>query len=512
MQLVRSGSANCFHQEKMMQQRFALAFRVGVLALLIAEGVFAQRNAASIFGAVTDPTGAAVAAAAIRVTNQDTGVSVEVTSDQLGNFLVPDLAPGTYSLTASAPGFKQFVQTKLVLNVDQRPQIRIPLQIGDTRESITVQAEAALLESTHANIGGVIETVNAEQLPLNGRQFLPLALLLPGVAPANGGQTVGRNGGPRNTGVNMGGNRPTNNTYLIDGVDSFGFQWKNTSIRPSIASIQEFKVLNSPYDPQYGVVSGVTVNVITKGGTNQLHGELFEFLRNDKLDSRNFFDIRKPAYRHNQYGGAIGGPIRKDRTFFFGAYEGFKSRRGASAGAVVPTPAQLAGNFSTDARVLNDPASNAPFPGNIIPQARFSEVSKRFLKYYPAPNTAVTAPNFINSLPDVLDEYQYVAKLDHSFSNSFKLFGRYTISNADRNTPGTLPAFGFVNKMFVQNAAVGASYIFGPKTFMDVRLGFNREDVFGSSEQVGRVKSSSFGIANLDVPTVVDGVPDIRVQ
>jgi len=483
-----------------------------VLSLLAAGATFAQRNAASIFGTVTDASAAAIPRVSVRVTNENTGVISTATTNEVGNFTMLDLAPGSYTLTATAQGFKQWVQQHIVLNVDQRPQINVTLQVGDTSESVTVQAEIPLVDSTHANIGGVVDNVNTEELPLNGRQFLQLSLLLPGVSPNAGGQPTARGGGPRNVGVQLGGNRPTNNTYIIDGTDSFGFRFKNTSLRPSVASIQEFKVLNSPYDPQYGVVSGVTVNVVTKSGSNQLHGELFEFFRNDRLDARNFFDVNKPPYRQNQYGGSIGGPIRKDKTFFFGVYEGFKSRRGLTAGAQVPTPAQLSGDFSSDPNPIIDPLTNTPFPGNIIPSNRISEVAKRFIPFYPAPNSGRIAPNFINSASDRIDEYQYMARLDHSFSDKWKAFARYTISNVDRLTPSGIPRFGTINLMTVQNAVAGSTLVLGPASTLDIRVGFNREDALNGSEQVGKQKSASFGITGLAVTPQIDGVPNIAIQ
>lgn len=484
---------------------------VALLMLAIATATLGQRNAASIFGSVTDPSGAAVPRVSIKATNENTGVESVATTNDVGNFTLLDLAPGPYTLSTTAQGFKQYIQKNLVLNVDQRPQINIVLELGNASESVTVRAEVPLVDSTHANIGGVVNNINTEELPLNGRQFLQLSLLLPGVSPNAGGQPTARGGGPRNVGVQLGGNRPTNNTYIIDGVDSFGFRFKNTSLRPSVASIQEFKVLNSPYDAQYGVVSGVTVNVITRAGGNRIHGELFEFFRNDHLDSRNFFDLRKPPYRQNQYGGSVGGPIRKDKTFFFGTYEGFKSRRGLAAGAQVPTPAQLSGDFTSDPKPVIDPLSGIAFPGNVIPAARISEVSKKFAQLYPTPNSGLAAPNFINAASDRIDEYQYVARLDQSFSDNWKAFARYTISNVDRLTPGAIPGFGTINLMTVQNVALGSTFILGPTSTLDVRLGFNREDALNGSEQVGRQKSASYGIAGLSVTPEIDGVPAVSI-
>src|SRR5262245_30075593 len=483
-----------------------------VLSLLAADATFAQRNAASIFGTVTDASGAAIPRVSVKATNENTGVISTATTNEVGNFTILDLAPGSYTLTATAQGFKQLVQQHIVLNVDQRAQSNGTLHVGDTSESVTVQAEIPLVDSTHANIGGVVDNVNTEGLPINGRQFLQLSLMLPGVSPNAGGQPTARGGGPRNVGVQLGGNRPTNNTYIIDGVDSFGFRFKNTSLRPSVASIQEFKVLNSPYDSQYGVVSGVTVDVITKSGGNNIHGELFEFLRNDRLDARNFFDLKKPPYRQNQYGGSVGGPIRKERTFFFGTFEGFKSRRGLAASAQVPTPAQLSGDFRSDTRPVIDPLTGLQFPGNVIPSARISDVARKFAALYPAPNSGLAAPNFLNSGSDRIDEYQYVARLDHSFSNNWKAFARYTISNTDRLTPGAIPNFGTINLMTVQNVAVGSNITLSSTSTLDLRIGYNREDALNGSEQVGKQNSTSFGIAGLFVTPEIDGVPSVAIQ
>lgn len=482
-----------------------------ILLWCTSTSLWGQRNAAAIFGTVTDPSGAPVAAANVRLIDINTATTKVVASDDVGNFAIPDLAPGSYRLEVSKAGFKHYVHSNIVLNVDQRPQINIALTLGDTAETVTVTDSVPLVEATHANVGGLVENAAVQQLPLNGRQFLQLTLLLPGVSPAAGGQTVARGGGPRQVGVQLGGNRATNNTYLIDGVDSFGFRFKNASLRPSVASMQEFKVLEAPYDAQYGVASGITVNVITKSGGNQIHGELFEFLRNDKFDARNFFDINKAAYRQNQFGGTLGFPIVRDRTFGFVSYEGLKVRRGQAIGSIVPTGQQLNGDFSGDSQVIRDPLTNTPFFGNQIPANRVRDVSRKFLALYPAPNTGLASPNYINNASDRIDEYQWVARLDHSVSEKLRLFARYSISNVDRYTPGSLPQFGTFNLMTVQNAAIGATYVLSPKSIVDLRIGFNREDARNSSEQIGVQNVANFGIAGLSAPPDLDGVPNVSV-
>ena len=296
---------------------------------------FAQRNTATVFGTVTDSSGGFVTAARIRIANDDTGQESATVSDAVGNFILPDLAPGRYSLTAAMPGFKQFVRQNLRLDVDQRPQINVVLQVGDVAETVTVSEGALVVDATQANVGGVVSNVFAQELPLNGRQFLQLGLMLPGTSPAAGGQTTARGGGPRNVGVQAAGNRATNNDYLVDGVDSFGFRFKNTSLRPSVASIEEFKILESPYDAQYGTGSGMQVTVITKSGTNAYHGELFEFLRNDLMDARNFFNAKKTPYRQNQFGGAS--VDRSGRT----RHSSLAASKVSARGRVLPFPARF---------------------------------------------------------------------------------------------------------------------------------------------------------------------------
>lgn len=484
---------------------------VVLVAMSFCCALYAQRNSTSVFGNITDPSGAPVADAQVRILNLNTSLAKSINSDERGNFTLVDLDPGNYSLQISKTGFKNYVQNNIVLNVDQRPQLNVSLILGDTAETVTVNEGVPLVEVTHANVGGMIENAAVQQLPLNGRQFLQLALLLPGVSPAAGGQTTSRGGGPRQVGVQLGGNRATNNTYLIDGVDSFGFRFKNTSLRPSVASMQEFKVLEAPYDAQYGVASGITVNVITKSGGNQIHGELFEFLRNDKFDARNFFDQRKAAYRQNQFGGTLGFPIIKDKTFGFVSYEGLKVRRGQAIGSIVPTAQELRGDFSRDPSPIRDPLTNQVFAGNQIPNSRIRDVSRRFLDLYPGVNTSLASPNYINNSSDRIDEYQWAARMDHSFNESLRLFSRYSLSNVDRYTPGSLPQFGTYNLMTVQNAALGLTYVVSPQSIIDLRIGFNREDARNSSQQIGQMSSAAFGITGLSVPPSLDGVPNVSV-
>src|SRR5207302_1486625 len=203
---------------------------------------------------------------------------------------------------------------------------------------------------------------------------------------------------------------------------------------------------------------------------------------------------KKTPYRQNQFGGAFGGPVRKNATFFFGSVESFRSRQGLAVSGQVPTAAQRAGNFSSDRLPVIDPLSRTQFPGNIIPDSRISPVSKRFLPFWPDPNTDLASPNFINAASGRVNDDQYVFRGDHAFSDKWKLFARYSFSNVDTFTPTAMPGFAVTASMTVQNAALGSTYIIGPKTFLDFRFGYNRENAVNSSEQIGKGHIAQFGI------------------
>jgi hypothetical protein len=474
----------------------------------------AQRNTASVFGTVVDPKGNVVSHANVELVGNETAQKFETVSDEGGRFTLLQIPPGRYSLNVSQSGFKQYSQRDLVLNVEDRPELNVNLELGATAESITVEADNPVIDPTQANVGALIDSVNTHELPLDGRQFLDLALVLPGVSTAAGGQTEARGGGPRNVGVQGAGNRATNNTFVIDGVDSFGFRFKNTSLRPSVASIDQFKVLESPYDPEYGVVSGLVVNIITKSGTNELHGEAFEFFRNDALNARNYFAATKPSYEQNQFGGTTGFPIRKDKTFFFGSYERLNLSAGASTTSIVPTAKEASGDFSNSSTAVIDPTTGLQFPGNVIPPNRISSIASQFLKFFPAPNASGQGYNYLNSMQQTTTEYQEVGRIDHAVSPKWRTFGRYSIDSTNLYQPGNLPLFGLNNDMAVQNVALGMTYTLSPNTILDMHIGYNRENALNISQQVGKQTVASFGITglNLSDDPSVDGIPSAAIQ
>ncbi|HTM50581.1 MAG TPA: carboxypeptidase regulatory-like domain-containing protein, partial [Bryobacteraceae bacterium] len=352
-----------------------------VLGVTCAAMVFAQTDA-EIGGTVRDATGAVVPGVAVTVTNLETGRARNTVSSEVGFFVVPLLQPGSYQIRLSKTGFKQVTQTGITLQVNEQARMNFSMEVGALAEEVRITAQAPLLETASAARGQVIDNQKIVELPLNGRDYLQLALISAG---------VGRlpPGGRFDT-FSASGMRAQENTYLLDGVDNNSMQRAAQArraevIKPSVDAIQEFKVLTNAYSAEYGRAAGGVVTVSIKSGSNDVHGSLFEFLRNARLDARNFFDPPGPVppFKRNQYGFAAGGPIKKDRTFIFGDYEWTSIRQSRTALNTIPTQALRSGNFSSllPGVTIYDPntfdrAANRrdPFPGNIVPAARFDPI------------------------------------------------------------------------------------------------------------------------------------------
>lgn len=475
----------------------------------------AQTTVASLTGIVTDVRGAVVPGVTITVRNMRTNEMRTVTTDESGLYRVLNLLPGEYALRAEGVGFRPFVQSGIVLEVAQAARLDIVLQPGEVREEVVIVGQVPLVNTENANIGAVINRREVLELPLNGRQYLQLAYLVPGAAPAVKAHVTLRGSGPNNIGLQLSGGRASNNSYLIDGVESSGFRFRNTSLQPSIEMVQEFKVQTSPYDPQYGYFSNGQVNVATKSGTNEVHGNLFEFIRNDVLDARNFFDLKEPPpFRRNQFGWTLGGPIVRNRTFFFSSMEWLRFRRGVTATAQVPTEAERVGDFSADPRPVLDPQTGRPFPNNRIPSDRIHPISRTLIALYPLPNAPFQRPNFVNFQSRRLDGDLFNIRVDHNVSDRWRLFARYTWSDTDDFTPGAIPRFGLFNELTVQNVAVVNTYTFRPTLIAEVRLGYNRERALNTSEQVGKFRGTQqLGIRGLlPLSPELDGYPSVSIS
>src|SRR5215475_14910976 len=360
-----------------MKRRIHLLLPLSILVAVSAISIatFAQGIRATVTGRVIDSSGAVVPKAKITITNTGTNETRVVETGDEGDYTIPQLPPGDYSLTVEQAGFKKAVQ-RFTLETGQGARVDITLVAGAVTEQVEITAVTPVVSAEDAALGAVVDQKKIVELPLNGRDYLQLAQLQPNVfAPAQN-STVGFRGG-----FNVAGNSEIANNYMLDGVDNNDETTNQPSHRPILDAVREFKVLTGTYGADYGRQAGGQVIVTTKSGTNDFHGSAFEFHRNSALDARNFFAPTKPSFRRNQFGGVIGGPIRKDRTFFFGGYEGQRRGQQEAGLATVPTLAMRQGDFSGVPNLfLRDPlktgACNATdktacFPENKIPEDRW---------------------------------------------------------------------------------------------------------------------------------------------
>src|SRR5579872_5494745 len=345
--------------------------------LLLASNVSGQVNASGTFsGQVTDPTGAGVPGAEVKITDQQTGVSVTKTTSSDGFYTEPLLKPGVYTITVSAKGFSTSVRKDLTVQIQQIVQQDFKLQVGGVQQEITVQGGAPLLNTESTEVGNVITEDATQQLPLNGRNFSQLGLLVPGTTPgpvggirqSGGGNETQRAGAE----ITTSGARGTFNLFMIDGLDDRDQSVGTLKVFPNLESIAEFKVQVGNTDAEFAT-GGAVVNVITRSGSNQIHGSAFEFLRNQDFDARGFFDGVKPPFQENQFGASIGGAIRKNKTFFFADYQGQRVHTSATSINSEPTAAMRSGDFTGQGTIYDpatyDAASNTrqPFANNKVP-------------------------------------------------------------------------------------------------------------------------------------------------
>ena len=391
------------------ESAFAWIF-IGALYLMQAPpaGLSQTQITAGITGTVTDTTGAVIPGVMVSLTNTETGAKREQTTNQTGTYTFTLLQPGAYALTLQKDGFGPQARTGILLELNQISSVDVVMHPGAVSQTIEVNTAAPMLETSTSAVGQVITPSAVTNLPLNGRNFVQLAILAPGTIGMSYGPsgTIGGGGRPDDprAGIDLmsDGNREMSNDFMEDGVDDNFRRNALITVRPNVDDIEEFKIQTNLFGAQQGRSSGATVDVLTKSGTNQFHGDVFEFVRNDALDGRDFFNptsAHKPEYRQNQFGGSMGGPIIRDRFFFFGDYEGFRSRQGTPTDVnTVPTAAERTGDFSDILpKQIFDPASiiatpgtasgytRTAFPGNLIPSNRFDSVTSRLIQAYPLP-------------------------------------------------------------------------------------------------------------------------------
>ncbi|MCU1325782.1 MAG: hypothetical protein JWN34_1152, partial [Bryobacterales bacterium] len=441
-----------------MNERYHRVPQLRLLALcLMAQGaVFAQVQAGRMVGSVYDPQKAAVVGATVTVTDVATNQARKVTTDSAGDYVVTPLQPGSYTVSASSPGFQTTVRSAIELTVGQAARVDIDLRIGETSTEVQVTAEAALLTTESATLGQVVSTKQITDLPLNGRKFTELGRMAPGVTllPATG--NVQRVRPEQINGNVISGVPGSQTTFLLDGVDITEQHQGGTWIQTSVDALQEFSVQQNAYSAEFARAGG-SFNTTTKSGSNRVYGNLFEFLRNDRMDSRDFFSPTRSLLKRNQFGGTVGGPVviphlynGKNRTFFFASYEGERTRQGLIFNSVVPTVAQRSGDFSAQNRIY-DPLSTAPnpsgsgtvrtlFPGNVIPPNRLSPQALFFNKYIPTANVGNSNAIFTGS--DAYNQDQWTFRGDQEVTANNKAFVRVSLVRNTENIPSAFPALG----------------------------------------------------------------------
>ena len=492
------------------QEKFSLLLALGFLLALISVTASAQVTTADLVGTIRDNTGAVVRGVKVTLTNVATGVSRSVTTTEDGNYIFTSLLPGRYGLTAEATGFRKVERTGVELQVNQRAQIDLELQVGEVGETVRIEGTAPLLESQSSVLGSVIQERQAQDLPLNGRNFVQLAILSPGVSGTGFGMKGTIMSGTRpddlrpGTELFVNGNRESSNNYLYDGIDNNDRLTLAIVVRPAVEAIKEFKIQTNLFSAEQGRNPGGQVDVVTKSGGNNMHGAAYEFLRNDALDANNFFSNRagqkKPPFKQNQFGGAIGGPVIKGKTFYFGDYDGFRQRQGRVFVNTMPTLRMRQGDFGEVAGGIFDPATTVQngtaftrqqFSNNIIPRDRLDPVTAKLINAYPLPTSTALVNNLVTAPTRTQDWDQYDVRVDHNHSERNTFFTRYSWSKTVTTNPFTFAAvqlpglpkavglgaedtFAGASTLRAHHAVINWVHVLSPQMILDLRAGYAR--------------------------------------
>jgi len=506
--------------------------RFSSLLLLASCAALAQKDAASLVGQVLDSKGASIPGAEVLAENAETAFTYRVIANTSGDWTISPVRIGTYKVTISANGFRTAVFTSIRLDVQQRQRVDVMLEVGQINQAISVQETVSLLETETSERGQVIDSSVMAGLPLNGRNPVQLAQLTAGV-------TVSEPGARDESGFGFSANgaRSLQNNFLLDGVDNNSnlpdlLNEANYVVMPSVDALQEFKVETDSYNAEFGRATGAIVNATLKSGSNEFHGVLYEFLRNENLDARNFFDPSVPPYHQNQFGATLGGPIVREKLFFFGDYEGLRVRQGQTDTSLVPTAAQRVGDFSSQLELTSptgvkdcngnmtyagelfdttktQPSTTSPTgycgvpfgynangtPSNVIPASRIDPLGLKLAQLFPAPNANGLGYNYVSNPVLVRNRNQGDVRIDQTFSPKDMAFYRFSISQEPAEIPSPFPGiadgggfFSGVQQINGYSAAASETHIFSPNLVNELRLGYNRLHTsrfqFNSNENV----------------------------
>ena len=464
----------------------------------------AQVERAAIVGNATDKSGAAMPGVAVHVTNEATNTSMLLASDESGGYTAVNLIPGNYKISASRSGFRPVTFRNFVLQVGQTARLDIAMEVGAVEQTVEVTAAIPLLQTENASVGQVIKQAAVNALPLNGRNFVQLAILAPGVSGLDYAQSGTINTGkrpdelrPGGTAIQANGALSQSNQVLLDGIDNTEMISQTFIVRPAVEGMQEFKVITNNAGAEYGRSVGAVVVVTSKSGSNHFHGSLFEFLRNERLDARNFFarpDGPKPPFKLNQYGASLGGPVIRNKTFFFANYEGYREVFGDTQLVTVPVAQIRTGNFqgivangifdplTTRANPAGSGVIRDRFPNDTIPASRFDPIGAGLVNLWPLPQRAGLANNFVSNPVKKSNIHRGDGRLDHQLSSRDTLFFRYSIDWADmvipdtfdKNIGGNENSFAGDDTVRGHNMVGAWTHTFSPALIGDFRYGYTQ--------------------------------------
>jgi len=508
---------------------------VGIMLIACAP-LFAQQITGSIRGTVADSSGALVAGATVAARQVETGLARTATTDRSGNYLLLELPVGHYALEVTSKGFQKYLQEGISLNVNETAVVSIHLTVGTETQQVQVKADAELIQPTVSSLGQVVGEREILDLPLDGRNFAQLGLLQPGVVPLTPGLVEA--GGPARQGqpYAVDGQRPESNNFMIDGADNVNAVDAGFVIKPPIDSIAEFRILTHNANAEFGRNTGSTTNIVTRSGTNQFHGALWEFLRNDAMDASDYFSRSVQPLKQNQFGGAFGGPIVRDKTFFFGYYEGFRNRQGETVPATVASVPERGGNFGQlctsiphDAFVggictntltnLPDPNGQLTFFGTPVPSNQMTiftpidPTAAQVLPLFPKPTSGTNGFIATQSLSQTND--QFGMRLDHYLTPSDTLNFRYLFSSGPTTDPlstagANVPGFPVGQDDRSQNFVAQETHIFSPKTVGVVRVSYLRNKLL-LGQHINQAPASQYGFQYAPTLPQAAGVPFIQV-
>jgi len=489
----------------------------------------AQQITGNIRGSVQDPSGAAVPSAAVTATQLETGLTRSSVTDRSGEYILLELPVGHYSLKVSAKSFSTYVQQGIALEVNETASVPVRLAVGTETQKLEVQADAQLIQSTVTSLGKTVTERDVLELPLNGRNFSQLGLLQPGVAPMTPG--LAQAGGSLRDGqaYAVNGQRPESNNFLIDGANNFNGVDGGFVLEPPLDSIAEFKIFTHNANAEFGDALGSTTNIITRSGTNDFHGVLWEFIRNDAFDANNYFASEQEPLKQNQFGVTFGGPIRKDKTFFFGYYEGFRNRQGETQGATVPSLLERQGDFgqicpegfdsngmcANPAHQLFNIFASAPIPFNKLPF--IDPLSQNLLPLFPVSDSPDPTSNTFFSTQTLHDDNdQLGVKVDHYLSDKDTLNFRYMFSNGSRLDPlstsgASVPGFPVGETHRAQNFVAQETHTFSPSVIGVARFSYLRNK-FLFDEHLNHQSPTDLGFQYSSSLPVAQGPPFIQVN